>query len=43
MTFARAADHRHAGDGTRKSRTLASFFVQEDVVLSRQSQFKKGA
>jgi hypothetical protein len=39
----RAANARHAGGGTRKSRTLAGFFIQQDVILSRQSQFKKGA
>jgi hypothetical protein len=47
MTFAHTANYRHravcAGGGTPKSRTLAGCFVQEDVTLSRQSQFKKGA
>jgi hypothetical protein len=41
MTFARRAIYRrravYAG-GTR-----AGWFIQEDVTLSRQSQFKKGA
>ena len=43
MTVAHSANHRRAGGGTRKSRTLAGLFFQEDVTLSRQSQFKKGA
>jgi hypothetical protein len=43
MTFAHTANDRHAGGETRKSRTLAGCFIQEDVTLSRQSQFKKGA
>jgi len=43
MTFVQAANSRRAGDGTRKSRSQAGFFTQEDVILSRQSQFKKGA
>jgi hypothetical protein len=47
MTFGRRANHQRrdvcAGGGTRKPRTLAGFVIQEDVILSRQSQFKKGA
>jgi hypothetical protein len=47
MTFAYRSNYRHravrAGGGTRKSRARAGCFIREDVILSRQSQFKKGA
>jgi hypothetical protein len=47
MTFAHRANYGHravrAGGGTRKSLALAGCFIREDLILSRQSQFKKGA
>jgi len=47
MTFARVAYDRIravcAGLRTRKSPIAASFYMQAGVILSRQSQFKKGA
>jgi hypothetical protein len=47
MTFAQSRGWRRgsvaADDGTRNSRAFASSFIQRDVILSNQSQFKKGA
>jgi hypothetical protein len=47
MIFSRAAEYRTsavcAADGMLNSRAFADTLVQEDGVLSHQSQIKKGA